>query len=105
MERMIVETVQPEYEALNKANALENDSLERCPCGSSLVRIVREEERDGHDYTAVCAKCNNRVMVYVNRLKEPPKELCKSCKHNHTNWDEEPCVSCNVTGASKYERE
>ena len=100
----IKEVIYPEWRALERFPNAEQEDLERCACGSSLFRIVRDAVPEGHDYCFVCAKCNSYIGGILNDLKAT-HELCKTCKNKRKKWDEEPCIDCEATSASKYEPE
>ncbi len=101
----IEEIVYAEYailaKALKEAPNIVNE-FERCPCGSSLIRIIREEEKDGDDHLFICSKCGNYMGGLFNRLKIPPPEVCMTCKNKEKRWDEEPCLFCKIPG-DKYD--
>ena len=66
MKDRIIEIVLPECDSSFNASGLLFTKFERCPCGSSLVRVTLEpiikENRDvGTDYNIICAKCGTPI--------------------------------------------
>lgn len=55
--------------------------IERCNCGSSLVRVVSETTDRGREFTAVCAKCGNHVFGLTDNYDD---SNYKRIIYNHT---------------------
>jgi len=62
----IPELVLPECDCSFNASGLLFTKFERCPCGSSLVRvtlepIIKDNKDVGTDYNIICAKCGTPI--------------------------------------------
>lgn len=99
-EEMLIEIIRKESDdtILNIADVFPDD-IERCPCGSSLVRVVARKVPEGREYNLVCTKCGGHisgivdpfnviVTNYKKIIREHTEELLNS--HNsHKYLDDE----------------
>lgn len=94
LDEAIIEIVRGECdESVKRYSDMIPEDIQRCTCGSSLVRVVSEKVDAGREYTAVCAKCGNHVFGltddfnkdksdYKRIIYNRVKKMAKSHKRN-----------------------